>query len=350
MVDGKFNEIHGWAAMGPGIKVEPWSYTPRPLGNNDVEVKVMYTGICGSDIHITKNEWGNSVYPQIAGHEIVGTVVSKGPAVEGLEIGDTVGMGVLCYTCRKHDCRPCATDMEHYCPHQQGIIGGAYPDGARTHGGFAEAVRVDAFYVSKIPAAIDPAHAPPLMCAGLTAFSSMVLKGVKPGDRVGVLGIGGLGHLALQFARALGAEVVAISHSANKQAQSMELGATHFVDTSDKTQAAALRGTLDYLFVCSAAGASNYSEFITWMTCLGQIAILGLHTHQLKIYPAELVFTGTSVSGSQIGSTAMTRRMLAFAVEHNIRPMIERFHIANINKAIARVASGQIRYRAVLEL
>ncbi|KAJ2784361.1 hypothetical protein H4R18_001165 [Coemansia javaensis] len=350
MAEGKFNEIHGWAAMEPGMKVEPWSYTPRPLGDRDIEIKIEYSGICGSDIHINKNDWGNSEYPQISGHEIVGKVVAKGPRVKHFELGDTVGVGGMCYACRQDDCRPCKRGLEQHCPKCAYIIGGRYPDGVRTHGGFAEAVRVNEYYASKIPAAIDPAYAPPLMCAGLTVFAPMVNKGVKRGDRVGIVGIGGLGHLAIQFAAALGAEVVAISHSPSKREQCMELGVTQFVDTSNREEAEALRKSLDFLFVCSTAGAEKYNEFITWMACESQIVILGLPSEPLKVYPGELVFSGTSISGSQIGGLSMTRKTLEFAAKHNIRPMIERFPIAKINEAMEHVESGKVRYRAVLEL
>ncbi|KAJ2784360.1 hypothetical protein H4R18_001164 [Coemansia javaensis] len=328
MAAGTFSEIRGWAAMKPGMQAEPWSYTPRPLGSRDVEIKIEFSGICGSDIHLIRNDWGFSQYPQIAGHEIVGKVVAKGPGVKHFELGDTVGVGAIgAYT-----------------------ILGKYPDGVSSQGGFAEAVRVHEHFASKIPAAIDPAHAPPLMCAGVTVFAPMVKNGVKRGDRVGVVGIGGLGHLAIQFAAALGAEVVAISHSPSKREQCMELGVTQFVDTSNREEAEALRKSLDFLFVCSTAGAEKYNEFITWMACESQIVILGLPSEPLKVYPGELVFSGTSISGSQIGGLSMTRKTLEFAAKHNIRPMIERFPIAKINEAMEHVESGKVRYRAVLEL
>ncbi|KAJ1727622.1 hypothetical protein LPJ61_004477 [Coemansia biformis] len=350
MADCKFNEIHGWAAMKPGIKVEPWSYKPRPLGDSDVEIQITHSGICGTDIHINQNDWNNSTYPQISGHEIVGKVVTKGPAVNGFNVGDTVGVGAVCYACLRDDCDPCKKGMEQHCSKREYIVGGKYPDGERTQGGFADAVRVDEHYVSKIPDNIDPVYAPPLMCAGLTVFTPMVSKGVKKGDRVGVIGIGGLGHLAIQYANALGAKVVAISHSSSKRDQSMELGATAFVDMSNEKEIESLGNSLDYLFVCSNANAGKYNEFIPWMTCVGQIVILGLPTDQLKIYPAELVFSGVSISGSQMGGLAMARKTLEFAAQHNIRPMVERFPIAKINDAMEHVESGKIRYRAVLEL
>ncbi|KAJ2909229.1 hypothetical protein GGI21_002095, partial [Coemansia aciculifera] len=183
MVQGKINKIHGWAAMEPGLKVEPWSYTPRPLGENDVEIKIEYSGICGSDLHTIKEEWKGTAYPAIVGHEIVGRVITKGENVTDLKEGDLVGVGAQVYSCLQDGCNACNRDLDPHCPKSVYTYNSKYADGHQAHGGYADAVRVDANYAFKIPAGIDPVYAPPLMCAGVTVFAPMLRKGVKKGDR-----------------------------------------------------------------------------------------------------------------------------------------------------------------------
>ncbi|KAJ2382196.1 hypothetical protein H4S02_005861, partial [Coemansia sp. RSA 2611] len=225
------DKIHGWAAFEAGTAVKPWSYTPRPLGENDVEIKILYSGICGSDLHTIKDEWAGTSFPAIVGHEIVGKVTKLGSGVSAHQIGDLVGVGAQVYGCLQDDCNACSRDLDPHCPNKVFTYNAKYPDGQQSQGGYAEAVRVNANYAIKIPAQIEPDLAPPLMCAGATVFTPMLRHGVKKGDRVGVVGVGGLGHLAIQYAAALGAEVYAFSHSPNKREQCLELGATHFIDT-----------------------------------------------------------------------------------------------------------------------
>ncbi|KAJ1910094.1 hypothetical protein GGI13_008235 [Coemansia sp. RSA 455] len=349
MVQGKINEIRGWAAMEPGIKVEPWSYTPRPLGENDVEIKIEYSGICGSDLHTIKQEWSGTSYPAIVGHEIVGKVITKGEKVAHLEEGDLVGVGAQVYGCLQGDCNACSRDLDPHCPKSVFTYNAKYADGHQAHGGYAEAVRVNANYAFKIPAGIDPVYAPPLMCAGVTVFAPMLRKGVKKGDRVGIVGIGGLGHLAIQYARALGAEVVAFSHSPNKREECMKLGATTFVDVSNKDEVDAVRRSLNYLFITSNSHSNQYNDYITWMTFEGQIVLLSLPKGQMSFSPREFIISEVAITGSLIGGVNVLKKTLEFSAEHNILPMIERFPMDKINDALERVNDGNARYRAVLE-
>ncbi|KAI8323278.1 putative mannitol dehydrogenase [Martensiomyces pterosporus] len=349
MVEGKINEIHGWAAKAPGIKVEPWSYIPRPLGENDVEIKIEYSGICGSDLHTIKSEWGPTMYPAIVGHEIIGKVITKGERVTHLNEGDIVGVGAQAFACLKNDCKACSHNLDPHCPHSVYTYNSKYADGHQAHGGYAEAVRVDSNYAFKIPAAIDPVYAPPLMCAGTTVFAPMLRKGVKKGDRIGVVGIGGLGHLAIQYAHALGAEVVAFSHSPNKREQALGLGASIFVDTSKKEEVDAVRQSLNFLFITSNSKANQYNEFVSWMDFEGTIVLLALPEGNLTFSPFDFVRTEVSITGSMIGGVEIIRKTLAFAVEHNIRPIIERYPIAKVNEALEHMDAGKARYRIVLE-
>ncbi|KAJ1942051.1 hypothetical protein FBU59_003314 [Linderina macrospora] len=344
MVDGKISEIHGWAATKPGIQVEPWSYKPRPLGPNDVEIKIDYSGICGSDVHTILNEIdGNTMYPLVPGHEIVGKVITKGENVTTLNEGDLVGVGAQVYACLRDDCKECSRGLDPHCPHMVFTYNG------HSHGGYADAVRVDANYVFKIPAAIDPVYAPPLMCAGTTVFAPMLRKGVKKGDRVGVIGIGGLGHLAIQYAHALGAEVVAFSHSPTKKQQATELGASIFVDTSNKEELDAVQGTLNYLLITSNAKSNQYNDYVRWMDYEGHIITLAVPEGEMRFTPIDFVMSEVNITGSLVGGRNIVKQTLDFAAKHNIRPIIERFPMAKVNEALEHMHQGKARYRIVLE-
>ncbi|KAJ2056564.1 hypothetical protein GGI17_006136 [Coemansia sp. S146] len=348
MVQGKISEIHGWAAMGPGLQVEPWSYTPRPLGDDDIEIKIEYSGICGSDLHTLKEEWGPTIFPAIVGHEIVGRVITKGSKVTEFKEGDLVGVGAQVYSCLQGDCKACGHNLDPHCPKSVYTYNSKYADGQPAQGGYAEAVRVDASFAFKIPDNIDPIHAPPLMCAGVTVFAPMLRKGVKKGDRVGIVGIGGLGHLAIQYAHALGADVVAFSHSPNKRQQCLELGASKFVDTSDKSEVDAVRHTLDYLFITSNSKSSQYAEFISWMAFEGTIVLLAIPEGHMTFAPFDIISTEVSITGSMIGGIQVLKKTLEFASQNNIRPIIEKYPISQVNEALQRMNKGQARYRIVL--
>ncbi|KAJ1667938.1 hypothetical protein EV178_000872 [Coemansia sp. RSA 1646] len=335
--------------MKPGLTVEPWTYKPRPLGEHDIEIKIEYSGICGSDLHTIKEEWGGTSYPAIVGHEIVGKVITKGEKVTHLEEGDLVGVGAQVYGCLQKDCNACSRDLDPHCPNSVFTYNARYDDGEQAQGGYAEAVRIDANYAIKIPAGLDPVYAPPLMCAGVTVFAPMLRKGVKKGDRVGVVGIGGLGHLAIQYAKALGAEVVAFSHSPNKREQCMELGASEFVDTSNKKEVDAVRHSLNYLFVSSNSDSNQYNEFISWMDYEGQIILLALPKGNMSFSPGEFIRTEVAIIGSLIGGINVLKKTLEFSAKHNVLPIIERYPMKEVNDAIVRVDSGKARYRVVLE-
>ncbi|KAJ1877583.1 hypothetical protein H4R99_005037 [Coemansia sp. RSA 1722] len=348
MVEGKINEIHGWAAMKRGLKVEPWSYKPRPLGENDIEIKIEYSGICGSDLHTLKEEWGPTYFPAIVGHEIVGKIITKGEKVTHLKEGDLVGVGAQVLACLKNNCHACSNDLDPHCPYSVFTYNAEYADGAHAQGGYADAVRVAASYALKIPERIDPVHAAPLMCAGVTVFAPMLRKGVKKGDRVGVVGIGGLGHLAIQFANGLGAEVTAYSHSPDKREQCLKLGAKHFVDTSDKEQVEANRHKLNYLFITSNSKSNQYNEFISWMDFEGQVVLLAIPEGHMQFKPFEFIKSEVAITGSLIGGVNVLRKTLEFAAEHGISPIIEKYPIDKVNEALQHMDAGKARYRIVL--
>ncbi|KAJ2607565.1 hypothetical protein H4S08_004779 [Coemansia sp. RSA 1365] len=352
MVQGKFDVIHGWAAKKPGVKVEPWSYKPRPIGQHDVEIEIMHSGICGSDLHTLKAEWEKTDYPAIVGHEIVGRVVTKGENVTRFSEGDIVGVGAQVYGCLQDKCSECSRGLDPHCSEAVYTYNEKYPDGEQAQGGYATAVRVDANYAFKIPDAIANGYleyAPPLMCAGVTTFAPMIRKGVKKGDKVGIVGIGGLGHLAIQFAHALGAEVYAFSHSPNKKQQCLDLGATHFINTSDEENLKSVHRKLDYLFVTSSSQSNEYNKYMSWMDFGAMIVLLALPAGKMSFGAGEFTSSEVLITGSLIGGVDVLQKTLDFAAEHNIRPIIERLPMEKVNEALERVNSGKARYRIVLD-
>ncbi|KAJ2777050.1 hypothetical protein GGI15_004636 [Coemansia interrupta] len=348
MVEGKFNEIHGWAAIKPGLKVEQWSYKPRPMGADDIEIKIEYSGICSTDLHVMRGDWGKELFPTIVGHEIVGRVVTKGENVTDFEEGDLVGVGCLVHACHESTCRECSRNLDQHCSRKVFTYNDVYADGHQAQGGYAEAIRVESRYVFKIPDNLDPAHVAPLMCAGSTVYTPMLHGGVKKGDRVGVVGIGGLGHLAIKYAKALGAEVVAFSHSPGKREESLELGATEFVNTANEQEVEAIRGSLQYLFVTTNVDPRKYKDFVTWMDYQGQIILLALPQGELEVSPILLANRKVSITGSLIAGAEDQKATLQFSAEHNILPVIEKFPMSKVNEAIQRIENGEAHFRIVL--
>ncbi|KAG2768901.1 hypothetical protein PC129_g23759 [Phytophthora cactorum] len=231
--------FNGYAAFDQTGECKPWQFEPRPLGAEDVEIKVTHCGICGSDVHTLDSGWGPTPYPCVAGHEIVGDIVAVGPSVKNLGVGDRVGVGAQAWACLNRDpndhCRDCVDGEDAVCDQGVFTINAAYRDGSRQQGGFADFIRVDNNYAFKIPDALPSDAAAPLMCAGATVFTPLKQEGVKAGDRVGVIGIGGLGHIAIQFIRALGAVPVAFSRSSRKEKEIRSLGAEEFYDLSNRS-------------------------------------------------------------------------------------------------------------------
>ncbi|OMH86356.1 putative mannitol dehydrogenase [Zancudomyces culisetae] len=341
--------IKAWACNEPKGKLAEWSYKPRELGPQDVEIKIDCCGICGSDVHYLDGDWGNSKYPAVVGHEIIGQVVSKGAEVTHLSLGDRVGVGAQVFSCMEPDCISCSRDLHPHCKKQVLTYGGKYADGEQSRGGYAEAVRVNAHFAFKIPEKLSSAEAAPLMCAGTTVFTPMIRFGLKKGDRVGVVGIGGLGHLALQFANALGCEVTAFSHSPNKKEECLKLGANKVVITTDEEEVRKCARSLDYLFITSNAKTSDFSAYFTWVDFGGKICLLAAPASKLEFSPALFIHNEVYIGGSAIGGIETIKETLDFAAKNNVRPIIERLPMSRCNEGVERVRDGKVRYRVVLE-
>jgi alcohol/geraniol dehydrogenase (NADP+) len=329
--------IHALAQKAPRTPLEPVVLAePPPPEGRDVDVEVMSCSVCHSDVHLLDGDWGDVARPLVPGHEIVGRVVRAGEHA-GLALGTLVGIGWQCGACGA--CTACLSAREHLC------TGGKQRTCVGRQGGFASRVRCDARFCFELPAALDPSSAPPLLCAGLTVFSPLERLGVKPGMRVGVVGIGGLGHLAVRFARALGAEVVAFDPDASKRELVLGLGASELVDARGALPA----GAVDLLLVTTHASLA----WDAWMRVLdleGTLCLVGVPGAPLTLSADPLMDEQKKVTGSVIGSPATMRRMLALAARDGIAPVVEHLPLARANEAVARVRDGAARMRVVLDL
>ncbi|GMF56987.1 unnamed protein product [Phytophthora fragariaefolia] len=345
--------VNAYAALDKSGECKPWQYESRSLGDEDVEIKISHCGICGSDLHTIDGGWGPAPYPCVVGHEIIGEVTLVGAKVTDLSVGDRVGVGAQAYACLNRDpaksCRDCADGEDAVCDDIVWTITGTYQDGAKPYGGFADFIRVDSNYAFKIPDALPSDVAAPLMCAGATVFTPLKQEGVKAADRVGVIGIGGLGHIAIQFIRALGATPVAFSRSSKKEQEIRSLGAEEFYDLSNPEQQKKAANSVDFLLLTADATDMPYDLYLSLVRKRGTIIMVGLPNDQVKITPWFLVPRAVRVRGSVIGSIQDIKDMLELAAKKNVRPIIEKLPMRDVNKGLDKVRDGSVRYRVVLE-
>lgn len=328
-----------YAASGPGVDLVPVDIELPPLGPDDVEVQVAHCGICHSDLSMLEDAWGTTRYPLVAGHEVVGTVVARGDHVAGLEVGQPVGVGWYSGSCMR--CRDCLGGQQHLCADAEGTIVGR-------HGGFAERVRVHWAWATPLPAGLDPTTAGPLFCGGITVFNPLVVACVRPTDRVGVIGIGGLGHLAVQFLAAWGCEVVAFTSSPDKASEIRKLGAHEVVDSRDPLALRRFARSLD--FILSTVNVPlPWDRYLAALRPNGRLHLVGAVLEPLPVPAFALMGGQKSVSGSPLGSPATTMDMLEFAARHKIAPQVERFPMSRVNEALNHLRSGQARYRVILD-
>ncbi len=322
-----------------GAPLERFDYEPKPLTEFDVEVRISHCGICHSDLHLIENDWGVSSYPLVPGHEIVGQIENVGRLVKHLKPGDRVGIGwqrsacLLCYACMSGDHNLCAANQATCLGH---------------FGGFADKIRVDSRFALKLPDGLDSAGAAPLFCGGVTVFSPLLHYDVRATHRVGVIGIGGLGHLALQYARAFGCEVFAFSSSPNKSDEALRLGAHHFVDSTSKKDLRSVKGKLDFI-ISTVAVNLDWDMYLNCLSNHGRLVFVGVPSDQVKIHATNVMGGNRSLSGSSIGSPEDIRQMLEFSARHNIVAQTEKFKMNQVNEAMTRLKENKARYRIVLE-
>ncbi|MFJ2711043.1 NAD(P)-dependent alcohol dehydrogenase [Pseudomonas sp. NPDC087346] len=331
--------FNGWAATAAGAPLERYSYDPGTLGEEEVEVAVEYCGVCHSDQSLIDNDWGISRYPFVPGHEVVGRIVRMGGQVRGLQMGQRVGIGWYKGSCMH--CASCITGSQQLC-------GTAQPTIIGSNGGFADRLRSHWAWAIPVPADLDPAMVGPLFCAGSTVFNPLLQFGVKPTDRVGVVGIGGLGHLALRFLNAWGCEVTAFTSSLNKQDEAKRLGAHNVVASTDSKALKAIAGTLDFLLITANADL-DWPAMLATLRGNGRLHFVGIVPNAIPVHVFDLIPQQKSLSASPVGSPGTMATMLEFCARHQILPQVEMFPMSRVNEAVDHLRSGKARYRVVLD-
>jgi uncharacterized zinc-type alcohol dehydrogenase-like protein len=330
--------VNAYAALEKSGALQPFAYDPGPLAEQEVDIQVEYCGICHSDLSMINNDWGMSQYPLVPGHEVVGRVAAIGSAVTTLQVGQRVGLGWYSHSCLH--CEWCMGGDHHLCLSAAGTIVGR-------PGGFADQVRADQSWVIPIPDAIDSTVAGPLFCAGITVFNPIVQCGVQPTDRVAVIGIGGLGHLALQFLKAWGCEVTALSTQAAKEAEARRLGADHFVNTRDPEALKAIANSFDYI-ISTVNVSLEWAIYLNALRPKGRLHLVGVAPDlSLPVFP--LLAGQRSISGSPLGSPATITKMLDFVARHDLAPQTEIFPLNQVNDALAKLRTSHPPYRLVLK-
>ncbi|XP_058775911.1 probable mannitol dehydrogenase [Vicia villosa] len=339
----------GYAARDSSGVLSPFNFSRRETGEKDVAFKVLYCGICHSDLHMARSEWGNSIYPLVPGHELVGVVTEVGNKVVKFKVGDKVGVGYMVDSCRS--CQNCDDNLENYCPEYTVTGGGIYRDGTVTYGGYSDSMVTDEHYVIRIPDSLPLDVAGPLLCAGITVYSPLRYYGLdKPGMNIGVVGLGGLGHMAVKFAKALGANVTVISTSPNKEKEAIEhLGADSFLISRDPDQMQAAIGTLDGI-IDTVSASHPILPLVSILKSHGKLVMVGGVSKPLELPVSSLLRGRKLVAGSLIGGIKETQEMIDFAAEHNVKPEIEIVPIDYINTAMERLIKADVKYRFVIDI
>lgn len=333
------SKVRAWAAAAAGKPFEPIALDLGALGDEEVEIAVEHCGLCHSDLSLRDNEWGLTRYPFVPGHEAVGRVVAMGRSAKGLEIGQRVGVGWNAGSCLH--CDPCLNGQHNLCRSVQPTLVGR-------HGAFAERVRVHWLWAVPIPDGLAAAEAGPLLCGGITVYAPLREFAVGPASRVGVVGIGGLGHLALKFSRAWGCEVTAFTSSEAKAAEARSFGAHHVVSSRDSAAIAALAGTLDLILV-TVNVSLDWNALLAALAPNGRLHVVGAVLEPIPVPAFGLILGQKSLSGSPTGSRGATDEMLRFAARHGVLPQTEHFPMSRINEAFAHLEQGKARYRVVLD-
>jgi uncharacterized zinc-type alcohol dehydrogenase-like protein len=331
--------IKAWAALEAGAALQPFEYDPGPLGEEEVEIAVEYCGVCHSDLSMRDNDWGFTTYPFVPGHEAIGRITALGGQTKGLKIGQRVGLGWNAYSCMH--CEQCVAGRQHLCTTGQGTIAGR-------HGGFAEKVRCHWVWALPIPDALPFAECGPLLCGGITVFAPLRELGIKPTDRVGVVGIGGLGHMALKFCKAWGCEVTAFTSSASKAEEARAFGARHVVSSRDSDAIAKLAGSLD-LILDTVNAPLDWNGLLGALAPGGKLHVVGAVLEPIPVPVFALLPGQKALSGSPTGSRSATDAMLDFAARHDIAPTTEHFPMSKVNDALEHLRAGKARYRIVLD-
>jgi alcohol dehydrogenase (NADP+) len=341
--------VKAYAALSNSTPLVPYSIERRSPKPHDVEMEILYCGICHSDLHYAKNEWGMTTFPIVPGHEIVGRVTAVGNAVKNFKPGDLAGIGCMVDSCRT--CENCKDGLEQYCA--EGAVftyGGNERDGSGpTHGGYSKSIVAHEDFVLHISDKLPLQGVAPLLCAGITTYSPLKHWKVGKGMRVGILGLGGLGHMGVKLAVAMGAEVTMLSHSPAKEADAKRLGAHQFILTSDKEQVAKVSGYFDFI-LDTVSAQHDFGFYLSMLRTNGVMVCVGVPPEPMSIHAMNLIFGRKTLAGSLIGGIPETQEMLDFCAEHNIVSDVEMIDIKDINEAYERLLKGDVRYRFVIDM
>jgi uncharacterized zinc-type alcohol dehydrogenase-like protein len=342
-------KINAYAAQSPTSKLAPFQIDRRDPGPQDVEIEILFSGVCHSDLHQVRDEWGDSLYPMVPGHEIVGRVLRVGKKVKRFKKGDLAAVGVMIDSCRK--CKPCNQHIEQYCAEgMTGTYNTLERDGkSMAFGGYSTHIVTDERFVYTVSKKLDPAGVAPLLCAGITTYSPLKFAGVKKGQKVAVVGLGGLGHMAVKFAVAFGAEVTMLSTSKSKEADAKKLGAKHFVLSSDPAAMKKLNSTFDVV-VNTISANHDYEQYLRLLNVNGKMLVVGLPGKNPEVNPFELIKNRRSIIGSMIGGTDETQEMLDFCAKKKIVADVETIPMNYINDAYERMLKNDVKYRFVIDM
>jgi alcohol dehydrogenase (NADP+) len=341
--------VKSYAAYDPNSELKPYSFERRDPGPKDVQIEILYCGVCHSDIHTAKGDWGPAIYPLVPGHEIVGRVVKIGSGVSKFKVGDYAGVGCFVDSCRV--CPNCKSGEEQFC--EEGMTGtyNSYERGTDipTYGGYSTGITVDEAYTLHISDKLKLSEVAPLLCAGITTYSPLRRVKVGKGHKVGVLGLGGLGHMAVKFAVSFGAEVTMLSGSPSKEADAKKLGAHHFALTSDAEKMLSLANTFDFI-LNTVSAAHDYNFYLNLLRTNGTMIVVGAPPVPAQIPVFTLIMKRRSIMGSLIGGIAETQEMLDYCAEHNITSDVEVIPMDYINEAYVRMDKSDVKYRFVVDM
>lgn len=340
--------VHAYATPAADSPLGPLTINRRVPGPHDVQIEILYCGVCHSDIHQARNEWGNSIYPMVPGHEILGRVTAVGDHVKNFRTGDLAGVGCIVDSC--HSCPQCEAGEEQFCENgMTGTYNSISKDGTTTYGGYSTQIVVDENYVLHVSEKLDIKGVAPLLCAGITTYSPLRRWKVGKGQKVAVVGLGGLGHMGVKLAAAMGAVVTVLSTSDSKEADSKRLGATFFVNSRNEEKMKGLVGSFD--FILNTVSAHNsYDSFLGLLKTNGTMVVVGAPPEPSQVSGFSLIMQRRSLAGSLIGGIRETQEMLDFCAEHNITSDVEVISMGKINEAYERMMKSDVKYRFVIDM
>jgi uncharacterized zinc-type alcohol dehydrogenase-like protein len=348
-IDSATSAAAGYAAQSATSRLAPFSFQRRQPGPSDVKIEILYCGVCHTDVHIVRNEWHETTYPCVPGHEIIGRVAQTGSAVKNFKPGDLVGVGCMVDSCRT--CENCRDHLEQFCEKGATFTYNA-PDkhlGGVTYGGYSDSVVVDEAFVLRVPSNLNLAAAAPLLCAGITTYSPLRHNKVGPGQKVGVVGLGGLGHMGVKLAKAFGAHVVVFTTSPNKEKDALRLGADVVVNSRNEAEMKKQANSLHFI-LDTVAAKHDIDAYLVLLRRDGTLTQVGVPADPLSIHVTSLIFGRRNFSGSLIGGIQETQEMLDFCGQHNITSDIELIPVQKINEAYNRLVKNDVKYRFVIDM